>query len=201
MTNQKDHWENVYRTKTPDEVSWTQAVPTTSLELILATNDYKSKHIIDIGGGDSNLVDFLLDNGCENITVLDISQAAIDRAKSRLGQNADKVNWIVSDINDFTPEQSYQIWHDRAAFHFLTQADQIERYVATANKYVNGDLIVGTFSEEGPKKCSGLDITQYSEDKMETTFAGFEKVSCQAQAHITPFETTQHFIFCRFKKT
>jgi 2-polyprenyl-3-methyl-5-hydroxy-6-metoxy-1,4-benzoquinol methylase len=201
MTNQKDHWENVYRTKTPDEVSWTQAVPTTSLELILATNDYKSKHIIDIGGGDSNLVDFLLDNGCENITVLDISQAAIDRAKSRLGQNADKVNWIVSDINDFTPEQSYQIWHDRAAFHFLTQADQIERYVATANKYVNGDLIVGTFSEEGPKKCSGLDITQYSEDKMETTFTGFEKVSCQAQAHITPFETTQHFIFCRFKKT
>ena len=198
--DKKKHWENVYQTKTPEQVSWTQSIPKTSLELILATNNYKTKSIIDIGGGDSNLVDFLLDNGCEDVTVLDISAEALERAKSRLGENAMRVKWIVSDINDFVPEQSYDIWHDRAAFHFLTEQEQIERYVSTARSYVNGELIIGTFSEDGPKKCSGLHITQYSESKMEETFKGFQKISCKAEEHITPFETTQHFIFCRFKK-
>ena len=197
----KKHWQKVYETKTPEQVSWTQAIPKTSLELIRSCDDYKNKSIIDIGGGDSNLVDFLLEDGCTDITVLDISSKALERAKHRLGQNAAKVNWIVSDVNDFHPNKTYDIWHDRAAFHFLTAPAQIERYVNTANQYVNENLIIGTFSEDGPKKCSGLDITQYSESKMTETFRGFKKVSCQTETHTTPFQTTQHFIFCRFRKS
>jgi hypothetical protein len=200
MENKKEHWETVYETKTPDQVSWTQATPKTSLELIRACEDYRNKSIIDIGGGDSNLIDFLLADGCQELTVLDISAKALDRAKVRLGETAEKVTWIVSDINDFIPDRNYQIWHDRAAFHFLTEASQIGRYVSVVNNWVDGDLIVGTFSEDGPRKCSGLDVTQYSESKMTQTFGGFEKSSCEFEAHITPFQTTQHFIFCHFKK-
>jgi len=199
--NRKQHWETVYETKTPNQVSWTQAVPKTSLELIRACEGYKTKSIIDIGGGDSNLVDFLLGDGCENVTVLDISAKALNRAKTRLGSEANKVKWIVSDINEFIPTESYAIWHDRAAFHFLTEPTQINRYVETVNQSVTENVIVGTFSQDGPKKCSGLDITQYSEIKMCETFSDFEKAFCKTEIHTTPFETTQHFIFCKFKKS
>ena len=198
--DRRSHWENVYETKTPEQVSCTQAIPKTSLELIRACDNYQTKSIIDIGGGDSNLVDFLLADGCRDITILDISVKAFERAKARLGENAAKVKWIVSDINDFNPCQTYDIWHDRAAFHFLTEAEQIAKYVSTVNGSVNENLVIGTFSENGPKKCSGLDITQYSESKMTDTFNGFERLSCQTESHITPFGTAQHFIFCRFKR-
>ena len=197
----KSHWENVYTTKQPNEVSWTQEVPTTSLNLIRSFAIDKSAGIIDIGGGDSNLVDFLLDEGYTNISVLDISGEALERAKKRLGAKADNVKWIESDITEFKPTEQYAVWHDRAAFHFLTTPEQIANYVATAAKAVTGYLAIGTFSENGPKRCSGLDIAQYSEEKLENTFtASFKKTDCLTEDHTTPFNTTQNFIFCSFKK-
>lgn len=200
MTN-KSHWENVYETKTPEEVSWTQKKPQTSLELIRSLGSDKSVKIIDIGGGDSNLADFLLEEGYENITVLDISEKALERAKRRLGKDAEKIQWIVADITVFTPEETYDIWHDRAAFHFLTHSEDISKYVRIAEKAVMKNLIVGTFSKNGPKKCSGLEISQYDEESMNSIFENsFEKTDCITEDHITPFSTTQNFIFCTFKK-
>lgn len=201
MTDErKSHWENVYTTKQPHEVSWTQEVPTTSLKLVQGFNLDKSASIIDVGGGDSNLVDFLLDDGYSNITVLDISGEALERAKKRLGAKADSVKWIESDITEFKPTEQYAVWHDRAAFHFLTTPEEIANYVDTATKAVTGFMAIGTFSENGPKRCSGLDITQYSEEKLENTFKGFERIECITEDHTTPFNTTQNFIFCSFKK-
>lgn len=202
MTDErKSHWENVYTTKQPHEVSWTQEVPTTSLNLIRSFTIDKSAGIIDIGGGDSNLVDFLLDEGYSNITVLDISGEALERAKKRLGAKADSVKWIESDITQFEPTEQYAVWHDRAAFHFLTTPEQIASYVDTATKAVTDFMAIGTFSENGPKRCSGLDITQYNQEKLQATFAkGFEQLECLTEDHTTPFNTTQNFIFCSFKK-
>lgn len=200
MTN-KSHWKNVYETKTPEEVSWTQKKPQTSLELIRSLGSDKSVKIIDIGGGDSNLADFLLEEGYENITVLDISEKALERAKRRLGKDAEKIQWIVADITLFTPEETYDIWHDRAAFHFLTHSEDISKYVRIAEKAVMKNLIVGTFSKNGPKKCSGLAISQYDEESMNSIFENsFEKTDCITENHTTPFSTVQNFIFCTFKK-
>jgi len=200
--NRKKHWETVYETKQPNEVSWTQENPKTSLDFIHETRLGKSAKIIDIGGGDSKLVDFLLNEGYENITVLDISEKALEKAKKRLGKNAAKVNWIVSDITEFEPENIYDIWHDRATFHFLTTSEQIKKYVGITEKWVTHFLIIGTFSENGPKKCSGLEIKQYSEIEMENQFSNsFKKLKCINEDHITPFETIQNFIFCAFEKS
>lgn len=197
----KAHWETVYETKNPDEVSWTQEVPKTSLEFIRSFGLDKKAKIIDIGGGDSKLVDFLIAEGFENISVLDISSAAIDKAKKRLGHKAEKVNWIVSDITEFNPNETYDVWHDRATFHFLITKPEIEKYLKTARKSVSGYLTIGTFSENGPKKCSGLDIKQYSEETLTAELNnGFKKLRCITEDHITPFETTQNFLFCSFKK-
>lgn len=197
----KNHWETVYETKQPSEVSWTQENPKTSLDFIRETHLDKTAKIIDIGGGDSNLVDFLLEEGYENISVLDISANALERAKKRLGKNAEKVTWIVSDITEFKPETKYDIWHDRATFHFLTTPEQIKKYAEITQKWINGFLIIGTFSENGPKKCSGLDIKQYSETAMENQFSNsFKKLKCITEDHTTPFETKQNFTFCLFEK-
>ncbi|SDQ16072.1 class I SAM-dependent methyltransferase [Flagellimonas zhangzhouensis] len=199
--DRKEHWETVYNTKNPDEVSWTQEKPQTSLDFIHSFNLEKRANIIDIGGGDSTLVDFLLEEGFENITVLDISAKALERAQSRLGEKAKKVNWVVSDITQFEPTEQYELWHDRAAFHFLTEPEQISNYVKLTEKAVKGFLVLGTFSEQGPKKCSGLDITRYSEEKMGTNFQKtFQKLECKTVDHTTPFGTTQNFIFCSFRK-
>ncbi len=196
----KAHWETIYTTKTPEQVSWTQEKPAISLELIEAVNLPKSAKIIDIGGGDSLLVDFLLEAGYSEITVLDISQAALDRAKKRLGSKAALVTWICSDILDFKPTEMYQLWHDRAAFHFLTQPKSIATYTELTEKHAV-NLIIGTFSESGPLKCSGLEIKQYSEKLMEISFEkAFTKIECVFSDHVTPFDTTQHFIFCRFQR-
>jgi len=200
-SDRKKHWETVYETKLPNEVSWTQKMPKTSLDFIRETKLAKNAKIIDIGGGDSKLVDFLLEEGYENITVLDISEKALERAKKRLGKNAEKVSWIVSDITEFKPETTYDIWHDRATFHILTTAEQVEKYVKIIEKWVSGFLIIGTFSEQGPKKCSGLDIKQYSENELENQFSNrFKKLKCITEDHVTPFETTQNFTFCIFEK-
>lgn len=197
----KNHWETVYKTKQPNEVSWTQENPKTSLDLIRETNLDKSVKIIDIGGGDSRLVDFLLAEGYENVSVLDISSNALERAKNRLGKNAEKVSWIVSDITEFKPETTYDIWHDRATFHFLTTTEQIEKYSEITQNWNNGFLIIGTFSENGPTKCSGLEIKQYTEIEIENQFsANYKKIKCITEDHITPFNTKQNFTFCSFEK-
>ena len=201
--DRKKHWENIYQTKQLTEVSWFQPTPQTSLDLIGGFNLPLSAKIIDIGGGDSLLVDHLLDVGYQNITVLDISEAAIVRAKKRLGERADAIQWIVSDASQFSTSEKYDLWHDRAAFHFLTTPDEIESYLKTARQSIKpaGALIIGTFSEQGPKKCSGLDIKQYSEESITHLFArGFEKIKCFTLDHKTPFDTVQNFIFCTFRR-
>lgn len=185
----------------PNEVSWTEEKPETSLDFIQSFSVDKTAKIIDIGGGESKLVDFLLEEGYENITVLDISQNALNRAKKRLGKNAEKVTWIVSDITDFNPEESYDVWHDRAVFHFLTEEKDIKIYQKLVEKAVNHFMVIGTFSTNGPLKCSGLEIKQNDETSLIFTFEkNFEKINCLTTDHKTPFETIQNFIFCSFKK-
>jgi cyclopropane fatty-acyl-phospholipid synthase-like methyltransferase len=197
----KNHWETVYNTKNPNEVSWTQDVPKTSLDFIHSFGLKKTAKIIDIGGGDSNLVDYLLDEGFVNITVLDISEKALEKSKKRLGTKATKVNWVVCDVTEFEPKTTYDVWHDRAAFHFLTSSEQVEKYIATARDAVNGYLTIGTFSLDGPTKCSGLEIKQYSEEKLTMELnKDFSKIRCITEDHITPFETKQNFLFCSFKR-
>lgn len=200
-TNTQKHWERVYETKNPDQVSWTQEIPKTSLDFIHSFGVDKTARIIDIGGGDSKLVDYLLDNGFENITVLDISAKALDKAKTRLGNKAEKVNWIVSDITKFEPDTTFDIWHDRAAFHFLTTKEQVSKYLDIARKSVSGYMTIGTFSKNGPTKCSGLDIKQYDEQTLTAELEnGFDKLKCITEDHTTPFNTIQNFLFCSFKR-
>jgi ubiquinone/menaquinone biosynthesis C-methylase UbiE len=197
----KKHWETVYETKNPDQVSWTQETPETSLEFIHSFGLKKTAKIIDIGGGDSTLVDCLLDAGFENISVLDISAKALEKAKNRLGEKANKVQWIASDITEFKPNTTFDVWHDRATFHFLTSPDQIKKYMSIARKSVNGFLTIGTFSQNGPKKCSGLQIKQYNEGQLTSELKnGFNKIKCVTEDHLTPFGTTQNFLFCSFKR-
>jgi 2-polyprenyl-3-methyl-5-hydroxy-6-metoxy-1,4-benzoquinol methylase len=202
MSN-KEHWENVYSTKASTEVSWYQQTPETSLQFFKELNIPKTAAIIDIGGGDSCFVDHLLKMGYTNITVLDISPTAINKAKTRLGENAKSVNWVVSDILAFKSNVQYECWHDRAAFHFLTSADEISAYLAIANKNIKADgkLIISTFSAEGPQKCSGLPIKQYDENLIDSLLKKlFSKIKCITTNHITPFKTVQNFLFCSFKK-
>lgn len=199
--NRKQHWETVYETKNPDQVSWTQEVPKTSLDFIHSFGMDKTARIIDIGGGDSKLVDYLLENGYENITVLDISAKALDRAKMRLGNKAGKVKWVVSDITEFEPTTTFDIWHDRATFHFLTTKAQISKYLDIARQSVNGHMTIGTFSTNGPTKCSELDIKQYDEQTLTAELDnGFYKLKCITEDHTTPFNTTQNFLFCSFRR-
>lgn len=199
--NLKAHWENVYETKSPQEVSWTQEIPKISLDFIQSFALDKDVRIIDIGGGDSLLVDHLLDLGFTNVSVLDISAHAIERAKVRLGERASLVQWIVSDINEFQPEITYDLWHDRAAFHFLTSTSDIGRYARLVENHAK-NLVVGTFSTDGPQKCSGLEITQYDETSLEELFQakGFECIENKREDHQTPFGTSQNFVFASFRK-
>lgn len=202
-TSKKEHWENVFATKQETEVSWYQFKPQTSINFFIENAIPKDAKVIDIGGGDSYLIDNLLELGYTNLFLLDISENAINRIKKRLGVNADKVTFIVSDILDFQPETTFDVWHDRASFHFLTTEKDINKYQKTVSNSLanNGLLFVGTFSENGPLKCSGLEITQYSESKLERIFeTNFNKVNCFTEDHPTPFGTVQNFIFCTFKK-
>ncbi|WP_163717081.1 class I SAM-dependent methyltransferase [Mangrovibacterium lignilyticum] len=201
--DRKKHWDNIYQTKDLHEVSWFQPNPETSLNFVHQFKVPYSAKIIDIGGGDSLFVDYLLDEGYSDITVLDISESAIERAKIRLGERAGLVKWLVADAANFSPSEKYDFWHDRAAFHFLTDEKEISNYLETAQKSINpvGVLIIGTFSEQGPQKCSGIEIRQYSENSMtERLQHFFEKVKCIKVDHKTPSETIQNFVFCSFKK-
>lgn len=201
--NQKEHWENVFSTKAENEVSWYQKVPTTSLALIEQLKLPKDAKIIDFGGGDSYLIDSLLEKGYTNLYLLDISANAIEKAKKRLDRDASKVTFIVSKNIDLNIDEKFDVWHDRASFHFLTDQNDIAKYAALTNNNIKqkGALLIGTFSEDGPKKCSGLEITQYSTEKMNTIFSeNFELIDSLTENHQTPFDTTQNFIFCTFKK-
>ena len=200
----KNHWENIYKTKGQQEVSWYQNVPTTSLEFFKEFAVPLDAKIIDIGGGDSFLVDHLLAMGYQHLTVLDISEAAIEKAKLRLGERASMVQWIVADIANFQATETYDFWHDRAAFHFLTHEEEISHYLETANRYIakGGLFVLGTFSETAPTKCSGIEIKQYSEESMANKVGQyFEKIRCFTIDHLTPFNTIQNFVFCSFKNS
>ncbi len=201
--DRKKHWETIYQTKELKDVSWYQPTPVSSMEFIQQLDLPKHAAIIDVGGGDGFLVDNVLEQGYTNITVLDISEAALNRAKQRLGNKAEKVKWIVADIADFSPSEKYDLWHDRAAFHFLTNENEIENYTKALNLALNenGFLVIGTFSEQGPKKCSAIEIRQYTESMMSNVFSkNFKKLNCITVDHHTPFDTKQNFLFCSFQK-
>lgn len=204
MHNHKAHWENIYETKAEADFSWFQPYPQTSVDFISLFKLPQAASIIDIGGGDSHLVDALLELGYLDITVLDISAKSIERAKARLGEKASAITWIEKDIIDFEPDRKYDFWHDRAAFHFLTTEIQIIKYLAIVKQGIKpgGHLVLGTFSDKGPTKCSGLEIRQYTEASMSVLFAkDFRRIKCMEETHTTPFNTRQNFVFCSFQRT
>ena len=165
----KTHWEKIYKEKSPEQVSWTQEIPKSSIDFF---NDFKidkKAPVIDVGGGESKFVDYLINEGYQNISVLDISKNAIDKTKERIGEKSENIKWIVCDINEFNPKQKYAFWHDRAVFHFLTSKAEVKRYVEMV-KLNTEVFVIGTFSTSGPKKCSGLDITQYNEKSLTKLF-------------------------------
>jgi 2-polyprenyl-3-methyl-5-hydroxy-6-metoxy-1,4-benzoquinol methylase len=196
----KTHWEKVYTTKEPEAVSWYRAHLETSLALIERAAHSRSASIIDIGAGESTLVDDLLARGYENITILDVSQTALDVTKKRLGLLAEQIKWIVADITQAQLESfAYDVWHDRAVFHFLTSIEQRAAYVRNVAKAVKpgGHVIVGTFGPEGPTKCSGLEVMRYSAESLHGEFGPrFRLVESSKELHHTPFGTTQQFIYC-----
>jgi len=199
----KTHWENIYDTKQLHEVSWFQPMPTTSLALIEMLGLAADAAIIDIGGGDSYLADNLLTHGFEDLSVLDISKRALERAAARIGDAAEKIDWIEADIATFEPTRQYSLWHDRAAFHFLTEEEALAHYVKTASAHIKsgGYLIIATFGEDGPLKCSGLHIQQYSEQSLAARFVqSFELVKTLKDTHKTPSGTEQSFVFVVMKR-
>jgi len=201
--DRKNHWENIYQTKELKDVSWFQPIPETSLDFFKQFKVPTIAKVIDIGGGDSFLVDHLLDLGYQDITILDISEAAIDRAKQRLGNRATNVKWIVADVTTFRLTEKYDFWHDRATFHFLTDEREISNYIETAHRNTNptGIIVIGTFSEQGPTKCSGIEIKQYSETTMSDRLKNFfENINCITLDHKTRFDTIHNYVFCIFRK-
>jgi len=203
LLTKKKYWDTIYREKSTIDLGWFQEVPTISLDLIKATGIEKDARIIDVGGGDSFLVDHLLALGYSNITVLDLSESAIERAKERLGSKGSIVNWICSDICDFNTDEKFDIWHDRACFHFLIDNADIQVYVSKVNQFLaeKGTFILGTFSETGPEKCSGLAIKQYTSATITEKFTQdfYVKKSIEA-THITPSMARQNYVFCRLKR-
>jgi 2-polyprenyl-3-methyl-5-hydroxy-6-metoxy-1,4-benzoquinol methylase len=194
------HWEKIYGSKAPDAVSWYRPHLERSLELIEQAARGRSASIIDVGGGESTLVDDLVARGYQNITVLDISQTAIDVTKKRLASGAENVHWLVGDITSAKLEPSaYDVWHDRAVFHFLTATDARVAYVRQVAKAVKpgGHVIVSTFGPEGPTKCSGLDVVRYDADSLHQEFGvRFHLLGSSTELHRTPFGTVQQFLYC-----
>ena len=201
MNSKQSHWENIYTHKSPQEVSWTQGKPHLSLSWIESVALPKNAPIIDVGGGESHLVDYLIDLGYSDLTVLDISQAALKRSQDRLGSKARLVQWIQADITTFQPKKKYALWHDRALFHFLTQKEDIKTYTDLVSAAVDQYLLMSTFSKEGPLKCSGLSITQYDAQSISGNFSeAFELIQQDQEMHTTPFNSMQAFIYALFKK-
>jgi SAM-dependent methyltransferase len=197
------HWENVYGTKGEKEVSWFQENPAVSLDLIEATGAAKDASVIDIGGGASRLVDVLLDRGFQTVTVLDVSQKALSAAQARLGSKAGKVRWIVADVTKWEPAETYDLWHDRAAFHFLTESRDRAAYAERVRKAVRspGHVIIGTFAPDGPERCSGLPVMRHDARSLaETLGRSFELIESREQNHQTPTGGIQRFQFSRFRR-
>ena len=200
MDNKK-HWENIYQKKEIDGVSWYQKVPIESLQLIKKYSLSNSDKIIDIGCGKSFLADNLLELNYTNISLVDISSNALKGVKDRLQNKS--LNFIETDILNFNSNDKYDIWHDRAVFHFITNLEGIKKYISLCNEYINkeGILIIGTFAEDGPLKCSGLEIKRYSVDQISDLFEeSFELVESFKMLHKTPFDTEQSFSFCVLRK-
>tara|TARA_S200000501_G_scaffold340803_1_gene349686 strand:+ start:1080 stop:1694 length:615 start_codon:yes stop_codon:yes gene_type:complete len=200
MENKK-HWENIYQTKKIDGVSWYEKTPSQSIDLIQKYSDKNSDKIIDIGCGKSFLADNLLKLNYEDITLVDISLNALKEVKERL--NNKSLNFIETDVLNLKLEQKFDIWHDRAVFHFITDKESVEKYISLCNEYIGegGKLIIGTFAEDGPLKCSGLEIKRYSIENLKKLFKeNFEFTEGFKKSHITPFNTQQSFTFCVFKK-
>lgn len=202
--DRKRHWEEVYAVKRPDEVSWYQPRPERSLELLAAAGAGPGSAIVDAGGGDSTLVDALLEGGFTDVTVLDLSGAALARARSRLGQRAAAVRWIEADVTRANlPPASYDVWHDRALFHFLTDPDDRARYVSAAADAVRpgGTLIVAAFAVDGPTRCSGLEAVRYDAPALARQFAdSFDLVRSLDDVHLTPSGAEQRFIYAVLRR-
>ncbi len=199
----KEHWQNVYSNKKPGEVSWFQEQPTVSLNLIREINLSHDQSIIDIGGGASTLVDKLLDEGFKDLTVVDISERALDYAKERLGKQAQDINWIAADITEYQFQRKYNLWHDRAVFHFLTDQNAREKYKQNLDKALvaGGYLIMATFALDGPSKCSGLEVERYDSKKLQTEIGdNFSLIKTVEENHSTPWDAEQKFIYCLFRK-
>jgi ubiquinone/menaquinone biosynthesis C-methylase UbiE len=198
------HWNEVYGKKAENEVSWYQEIPHQSLRMIQELEPPKNSPVIDIGAGESRLVDHLIVLGFGDITILDLSEVALRKLEQRLGEEKMKaVKLVVSDVTEFKPQTKYALWHDRATFHFLTTISDVEKYLNVVSDAIvdGGFLIVSTFSSSGPDKCSGLPITKYSQDALKSTFNQFfSNVHCFEDTHTTPFQTEQHFVYCGFKK-
>ena len=198
--DKKDHWEKVYGTKSPDAVSWFAPHLETSLNLIHEATHDKAASIIDIGGGEATLVDDLLVEGFADLSVLDISQRAIDVARGRIGKNAHQVHWYCADITQAAlPQNYFDVWHDRAVFHFLTDAAQREIYVEQVMRSVKhgGHVIISTFGPEGPEKCSGLDVVRYDSERLHGQFGKtFRLLNSTTEIHKTPMGTAQQFLYC-----
>jgi SAM-dependent methyltransferase len=202
--NRKSHWESVYTTKRENEVSWFQEDPAPSLELIGLARPTPETAIVDIGGGASRLVDSLLDRGFDRVTVLDISAAALDAARTRLGERASQVQWIVADITQWHPARTFDLWHDRAAFHFLTDPADRSAYVTRMRQAIRpgGHVVIGTFATDGPERCSGLPVNRYDEAGRASELGeGFELMGSRRHEHSTPWHSAQRFLFCVFLRT
>lgn len=202
--NAHAHWENIYTTKAPDQMSWYQAHPARSLEFIQRTGLAPADALIDVGGGASTLVDALLAGGYQALTVLDISGAALRLARQRLGPAGDRVTWLEADVTQAAlPAEAYAVWHDRAVFHFLTAPADRQRYVARARRAVRpgGQVILATFAADGPERCSGLDIVRYSPAALHAELGpAFQLVESAAEVHATPAGGAQKFSYCRFRR-
>ena len=199
--NKAKYWDHIYETKNDKQISWMQLRPEISLRFIRSFHLPKTARIIDVGGGDSRLVDCLLKEGYNDITVLDISAKALNKARTRLGRKAEKVKWIAADIKDYRPQRVFDLWHDRATFHFLTTNEEISAYLDTARKSIDGFMTIGTFSTSGPLQCSGLNVNRYDEKLLEQKLNdGFKKLKCITDDHVTPFKTIQNFLFCSFRR-
>jgi len=202
-TCRQAHWENIYATKRESEVSWFEETPAQSLELLELVGARPASAIIDIGGGASRLVDGLLAKGFQNVTVLDLSTAALDAARARLGDKADAVKWIVADVTAWRPTETYDIWHDRAAFHFLTSERERRAYVQRLKQALKpgGYVIIGTFALDGPEKCSGLPVSRHSAESLSTLLgADFALIDNRRHQHETPWHALQNFQFSSFRR-